>query len=409
MPKCHGDTLLLHISKIPCEVLVKTELNKKYRIMNIVGARPNMVKMAPLMRAMKRIPELDPVLVHTGQHYDYLMSQVFFEQLGMPAPNYNLEVGSGSQHDQTAEIIKRFGEVVRKDRPDMVVVVGDVNSTIACSLVAAKERIPLAHVEAGLRSGDRTMPEEINRLLTDSISDLLFTTEESGNANLRREGVPANKVFFVGNIMIDSLVQSIKTARESELAVNLALRRRGYGVLTLHRPANVDDVDKLRAVLLAVKEIARELPILFPVHPRTQARIAAAGIEDMHSWDGKRAIQGNGVWMMGPATYLDFLGIVDGAALVITDSGGIQEESTFMGVPCLTFRDNTERPATIEHGTNILVGTDPAALLYHAAEVRRKMKLGQRSEYRIPPLWDGHAAERIVEQLHRHLIELSKS
>jgi UDP-N-acetylglucosamine 2-epimerase (non-hydrolysing) len=368
-----------------------------------------MVKMAPLMRAMKQIPELDPVLVHTGQHYDYLMSQVFFEQLGMPAPNYNLEVGSGSQHDQTAETIKRFGEVVQKDRPDMVVVVGDVNSTIACSLVAAKERISLAHVEAGLRSGDRTMPEEINRLLTDSISDLLFTTEESGNANLRREGVPAKKVFFVGNIMIDSLVQSIKTARESELAAKLALQRRGYGVLTLHRPANVDDVDKLRAVLSAVSEIARELPVLFPVHPRTQARIAAAGIEDMQSWDGKHTIQGKGIWMMGPASYLDFLGIVDGAALVITDSGGIQEESTFMGVPCLTFRDNTERPATIEYGTNILVGTDPAALLYHAAEVLRQVKSGRESSHKIPPLWDGHAAERIVGHLHHYLHEHSES
>lgn len=377
--------------------------------MNIVGARPNMVKMAPLMRAMKQIPEFDPVLVHTGQHYDYLMSQVFFEQLGMPAPNYNLEVGSGSQHDQTAEIIKRFGEVVQRDRPDMVVVVGDVNSTIACSLVAAKERIPLAHVEAGLRSGDRTMPEEINRLLTDSISDMLFTTEESGNANLRHEGVPAEKVFFVGNIMIDSLVQSIKTARDSELAAKMALPRRGYGVLTLHRPANVDDADKLRAVLSAVKEIARELPVLFPVHPRTQARIASAGIEGMNSWDGEHAIKGNGVWMMGPATYMDFLGIVDGAALVITDSGGIQEESTFMGVPCLTFRDNTERPATIDHGTNILVGTDPAALLHHAAETLRKAKSSLRAGYKIPPLWDGHAAERIVEQLRRYLNEISKN
>jgi UDP-N-acetylglucosamine 2-epimerase (non-hydrolysing) len=371
--------------------------------MNIVGARPNLVKMAPLIRAMRQMPDLDPVLVHTGQHYDYLMSQVFFEQLGMPAPDYNLEVGSGSQHEQTAEIMKRFGEVVRQDRPDMVVVVGDVNSTIACSLVAAKERIPLAHVEAGLRSGDRTMPEEINRLLTDSISDLLFTTEESGNENLSREGVSAEKVFFVGNIMIDSLVHSIDLAKKSALVAKLGLPRRGYGVLTLHRPANVDDVDKLRAVLAAVSKIAGELPVLFPVHPRTQERIASAGIEGMNSWDGEHEIQKSGVWMMGPAPYLDFLGIVDGAAFVITDSGGIQEESTFMGVPCLTFRDNTERPATIKYGTNRLVGTDPLALIHHATEVLRGARPSQDSTHGIPPLWDGHTGERIVAILHRYL------
>ena len=377
--------------------------NCNFRIMNVVGARPNLVKMAPLMRAMRQIPDLDPVLVHTGQHYDYLMSQVFFEQLGMPAPDYDLEIGSGSQHEQTAGIIQRFGELVQQDRPQMVVVVGDVNSTVACSLVAAKERIPLAHVEAGLRSGDRSMPEEINRLLTDAVSDLLFTTEESGNQNLHREGVPAEKVFFVGNIMIDSLVHSIDAARKSALVGKLGLPRRGYGVLTLHRPANVDDADKLCAVLAAVVEIARELPVLFPAHPRTQARIASAGIEGMRSWDGAQAIQENGVWMMGPAPYLDFLGIVDGAALVITDSGGIQEESTFMGVPCLTFRDNTERPATIKYGTNRLVGTDPAALILHAREVLRAAGSSQNSIPRVPPLWDGHAAERIVGILYGYL------
>lgn len=377
--------------------------NNKYRIMNIVGARPNMVKMAPLIRAIKRIPVLDPVLVHTGQHYDYLMSQVFFEQLGMPAPDYNLEVGSGSQHAQTAEIMKRFGDVVQQDRPDMVVVVGDVNSTIACSLVAAKERIPLVHVEAGLRSGDRSMPEEINRLLTDSISDILFTTEESGNENLCREGVATEKVFFVGNIMIDSLVHSIDAARGSALVAKLAPPRQKYGVLTLHRPANVDDADKLRAVLAAVTKIASDLPVLFPVHPRTQEKIASAGINGMKSWDGKHAIGKSGVWMMGPAPYLDFLGVVDGAAFIMTDSGGIQEESTFMGVPCLTFRDNTERPATIKYGTNRLVGTDPAALIHHAAEVLRGADRGQEPIHGVPPLWDGHAAERIVEILHRYL------
>ena len=371
--------------------------------MNIVGTRPNLVKMAPLIRAMRSITDLDPVLVHTGQHYDYLMSQVFFEQLGMPAPEYNLKAGSGSQHEQTAEIMKRFGELVQQDRPDMVVVVGDVNSTIACSMVAAKERIPLAHVEAGLRSGDRTMPEEINRILTDSISDLLFTTEESGNEHLCREGVPAEKVFFAGNIMIDSLVYSIEAARKSALAAKLALPRRGYGVLTLHRPSTVDEAGKLRAVLAAVIEIAKELPVLFSIHPRTQGQITSAGIDGMNSWDGEHAIKKSGVWMMRPAPYLDFLGMLDGAAFVITDSGGIQEESTFMGVPCLTFRDNTERPATIKYGTNRLVGTDSSALIHHAKDVLRRVDRNTESAHPVPPLWDGRAAERIVEILHHYL------
>lgn len=372
--------------------------------MNIVGARPNLVKMAPLIRAMQRVPQFDPVLVHTGQHYDYLMSQVFFEQLGIPEPNYNLEVGAGTQHTQTGEIIKRFGEVVAKDRPDMVVVVGDVNSTVACSLVAAKELIPLAHVEAGLRSGDRAMPEEVNRVLTDSIADLLFTTEDSGNINLQREGVAAEKVHFVGNIMIDSLVHSLGAARQSTLLSKMGLRGKGYGVLTLHRPANVDNVEKLRSVLIAIAEIARGLPVLFPVHPRTQAKIVAADVKGMKAWDGAQPIDQNGIWMMGPAPYLDFLGIVEGAAFVITDSGGIQEESTFMGIPCFTFRDNTERPVTITHGTNRLIGTDPEALRSHLSDWKRLASVRKHdSADRVPPLWDGHAAERIVDILDAYL------
>lgn len=367
--------------------------------MNIVGARPNFVKMAPLIRAMKNCPELEPVLVHTGQHYDYRMSQVVFDQLGIPTPNYNLEVGPGSQHTQTAEIIKRFGELMQKDRPDMVVVVGDVNSTVSCALVAAKEGIPLAHVEAGLRSGDRRMPEEINRLLTDSISDLLFTTEASGNENLCREGVGIEKVFFVGNVMIDSLVHSIDMARSSLLKTKLALPRRGYGVLTLHRPANVDSVENLRAVLGAICQIAADVPVIFPVHPRTQPKIIAAGIDGINTWNGTQIIGTSGLWMMEPAPYLDFLGIVDSAAFVITDSGGIQEETTFLGIPCLTFRDNTERPITVTHGTNRLVGTTPGALLKEFAALRRNENSETRDHRRIPPLWDGHAAERIARVL----------
>jgi UDP-N-acetylglucosamine 2-epimerase (non-hydrolysing) len=373
--------------------------------MNIVGARPNFVKMAPLIRAMKNTPDLEPILVHTGQHYDYRMSQVVFDQLGIPAPDYNLEVGPGSQHVQTAEIIKRFGEVAQKDRPDMVLVVGDVNSTVSCALVAAKERIPVAHVEAGLRSGDRTMPEEINRLLTDSISDLLFTTEASGNANLTREGIAVEKIFFVGNVMIDSLVHSIDTARKSQLIAKLSLPRRNYGVLTLHRPANVDSVENLRSVLGAIDQIAVELPVIFPVHPRTLAMIVAAGLDRMNTWNETQTIGMSGLWMMEPVPYLDFLGLVDSAAFVITDSGGIQEETTFLNIPCLTFRENTERPITITHGTNRLVGTDPAALLREFDILRRKGNSDERDSRCVPPLWDGHAAERIAAILASYFRE----
>lgn len=372
---------------------------KPLRIMNIVGARPNMMKVAPLMAEMKLHREIDPVLVHTGQHYDYAMSQVFFDQLNMPEPNYNLEVGSGTHHAQTAEIIKRFGELVAKDRPDMVLVAGDVNSTIACALVAAKESIPVAHVEAGLRSFDRTMPEEVNRILTDAISDLLFTTEQSGNMNLAQEGVPAEKVFFVGNLMIDSLVSAIDLARESALCKELSLQSRGYAVLTLHRPSNVDDPAQLKRTIGAIQEIAKSIPVLFPCHPRTAARIAAAGLSGLNAWE-RGPIPGSGIWKMPPASYLDFLGIVDRAAFVLTDSGGIQEETTYLGVPCLTYRDNTERPVTVDLGTNRLVGSDPDRLLAEAMAILECRALcGIESSQVHPPLWDGKTAWRIVEIL----------
>ena len=374
-----------------------------YRIMNIVGARPNLMKVAPLVAEMRRHRELEPVLVHTGQHYDYSMSQVFFDQLNIPQPDYNLEVGSGTHHAQTAEIIKRFGELVQQDRPDLVLVVGDVNSTIGCALVAAKESIPVCHVEAGLRSFDRSMPEEINRVLTDAISDLLFTTEESGNHNLINEGVAAEKIFFVGNVMIDSLVSALDAARRSSLRSSLGLRKRGYAVLTLHRPSNVDDRSQLTQTLTALAEVARRIPIVFPVHPRTQQKILASGFAGTHAWDGAGALPNHGIWTMPPASYLDFLGLVDSAAMVITDSGGIQEETTYLGVPCLTYRDNTERPVTVTMGTNRLIGSEPEGLVRHASEVLRKPAARDHA-HSCPPLWDGNAAPRIVRILKSHLL-----
>ena len=372
------------------------------RIMNIVGARPNMMKVAPLMAEMARRGDIDPILVHTGQHYDYAMSQVFFDQLHMPEPRYNLEVGSGTHHSQTAEIIKRFGELVGSHRPDMVLVAGDVNSTIACAMVAAKEKIPVVHVEAGLRSFDRSMPEEINRLLTDAISDLLFTTEESANVNLAKEGVPAGKVHFAGNLMIDSLVGAIDLARKSALCAELDLAPRGYAVLTLHRPSNVDDPAQLKRTLDAILQIAERIPVIFPCHPRTAARIANAGIHALKTWEHGPIVE-NGVWRMPPASYLDFLGLIDKAALVLTDSGGIQEETTYLHVPCLTYRDNTERPVTVTMGTNRLVGSDPERLLREAFAVLDGQTPGTNGfGASPPPLWDGEAARRIVDVLQQY-------
>jgi UDP-N-acetylglucosamine 2-epimerase (non-hydrolysing) len=376
--------------------------SRRLRIMSIVGARPNMMKVAPLMAELCLHKEIQAVLVHTGQHYDYSMSQVFFDQLHMPHPHYNLEVGSGTHYTQTAEIIRRFGELVQQDRPDMVLVAGDVNSTIACALVAAKERIPVAHVEAGLRSFDRSMPEEINRILTDSVSDLLFTTEESGNRNLANEGVAPGKVFFVGNLMIDSLVMAMERARESTLRSELGLNAQRYAVLTLHRPSNVDDLDHLTRTLDAIAQIAQRVPVLFPAHPRTARNIAQAGLKAVRTWEGGE-IHGPALWMMPAASYLDFLDLLQHAVMVITDSGGVQEETTFLGVPCLTYRENTERPVTVSMGTNKVVGCDPDRLLHSALEVLENSQPGpDRSAPVRPPLWDGQTAPRIVRILREY-------
>jgi UDP-N-acetylglucosamine 2-epimerase (non-hydrolysing) len=373
-------------------------VHQRMRVMSIVGARPNMMKIAPLMAEFRLQEEIDPVLVHTGQHYDYSMSQVFFDQLQLPQPDYNLGVGSGKHYAQTAEIMRKFGELVEQDRPDMVVVAGDVNSTLACALVAAKEKIPVAHVEAGLRSFDRSMPEEINRMVTDALSDLLFTTEESANRNLAQEGIAPDKVFFVGNLMIDSLVKALEVTRESCL-----LNSRPYALLTLHRPSNVDNADHLTRTLNAVAKIAQRLPVLFPAHPRTARTIAQAGIESVRTWEGGE-IREPALWMMPPASYIDFLGLLEHAVMVITDSGGVQEESTFLGTPCLTYRDNTERPVTVSLGTNQVVGSDPCRLLHSALEVLETVARGQGRSAAVPrpPLWDGQTAPRIVRILREH-------
>ncbi|MGE5324052.1 MAG: non-hydrolyzing UDP-N-acetylglucosamine 2-epimerase [Actinomycetota bacterium] len=373
----------------------------RFKIFNVVGARPNMMKMAPVVAEMRRRPQLHPVLVHTGQHYDFRMSQVFLEQLNLGEPDHNLNVGSGTHHAQTAQILEKFGELVMAERPDLIVVAGDVNSTMACALVGAKEMIPVAHVEAGLRSFDRGMPEEINRIVADSVSDLLFTTEQSGTDNLIREGVPREKIVFTGNAMIDSLVAALERARASSLGRQLGLQAGKYILVTLHRPSNVDHPQNLQAALRAIVEIAQQhaMPAVFPIHPRTQARIAGLQIPGIESWDNQSPVNDGKVWLMPPASYLDFLSLMDRAGIVITDSGGIQEETTYLGVPCLTYRDNTERPVTVQHGTNHLVGANPAALLATAKQVLSRPK----AAHRVPPLWDGHAAERIVTSILSYL------
>jgi UDP-N-acetylglucosamine 2-epimerase (non-hydrolysing) len=358
------------------------------KLLNVVGARPNLMKIAPLMEAFSRRPGVEALLVHTGQHYDANMSELFFRELGIPEPDLNLEVGSASHAVQTAEIMRAFEPVVLERRPDAVIVVGDVNSTIACGLVAVKLGVRLVHVEAGLRSFDRTMPEEINRVLTDAISDVLFCTEESGVRNLRREGVAEGRIHLVGNVMIDTLLRHRQKADQSRILAELGLAPRAFAVLTLHRPANVDDPSVLGRLVDALEEIAADLALVFPVHPRTRQKLAAFGLaERLAALPGLRLVE--------PLGYLDFLKLLAEARLVLTDSGGIQEETTILGVPCLTLRENTERPVTVVCGTNRLVGRDPARILSAWREIRD----GAPAAPRVPPLWDGRAAERIADAL----------
>jgi UDP-N-acetylglucosamine 2-epimerase (non-hydrolysing) len=364
------------------------------KVLLIAGARPNFMKVAPIFAEMKRRSDLyDPKIVHTGQHYDAAMSDAFFSDLGMPKPHVHLGIGSGSHAVQTAKVMMAFEPVVLDEEPDWVLVVGDVNSTIACALVCSKLGVKIAHVEAGLRSGDRTMPEEINRILTDAISDLLFTTSRDADENLHREGVSKDKIRFVGNVMIDSLFDHLKLSESSSVRNDLGVSEGKYGVLTLHRPSNVDDIDVLSKILDALVTVSTHLPIIFPVHPRTRAKIDDFGLS------GK--IANSAIRLIDPLGYLDFLRLYSGARLVLTDSGGLQEETTALGIPCLTLRNNTERPITIELGTNLLVGTDPTAILEAAEEVLSRRVNAPSA---MPPLWDGKAAMRICDELLREQV-----
>lgn len=354
-------------------------------VLHVVGARPNFMKAAPVIAALKLYPQVQQTLVHTGQHYDAQMSEVFFRELGLPEPDVNLEVGSGSHAAQTANVMLRFEEVALARRPDWVLVYGDVNSTVAAALVCAKLQIAIAHVEAGLRSFDRTMPEELNRLVTDQLADRLYTPSEDGDLNLQREGIAPDKIRLVGNVMIDTLVRLLPQAaqRWPTLCDQFDLAARPYILVTLHRPSNVDEPRMLRSLLAVLDDLAQQAAVLFPVHPRTRQRLAAEGLRP------------DRVQMCAPLGYLDFLALQQHAALVITDSGGIQEETTYLQVPCLTVRENTERPVTIALGTNQLVGQDMARLQRESLRVLRgEIKVG-----RIPPLWDGEAALRIARDL----------
>ena len=361
------------------------------KVIYVVGARPNFVKIASIAHAGRAFPQIEPLMVHTGQHYDEKLSRLFFDELNIPAPDINLGVGSASHAVQTATIMTAFEQVVLEHKPDVVLVVGDVNSTIACALVASKLGVGVVHVEAGLRSLDRTMPEEINRVLTDSISDLLFVTEQSGEDNLLREGIAPEKMFFVGNVMIDTLLANREKAEASDVLSTLNLQPGSYAALTLHRPSNTDSPEDLCKVLAAIEEIQKRIPVVFPMHPRTRAALARFSLEE-------RIDAMPGLIVTGPLGYLDFLKLMAHSRLVLTDSGGIQEETTILQVPCLTLRQNTERPVTISEGTNKLVGTDPRAIIAAANEALD----GAKPEGRIPKLWDGRSGQRIVEILLKH-------
>ena len=361
---------------------------RRIKLASVAGARPNFMKVAALTEALAPHSEsVEHLLVHTGQHYDERMSGVFFDDLGLPRPEVDLGVGAGSHAEQTGRVMIALEPIVREFAPDLVIVVGDVNSTLAAALTAKKLGVAVAHVEAGLRSGDRTMPEEINRLATDAIADLLFTTDAIADANLRREGVPPERIRRVGNTMVDTLLRHLPRARALGQPARFGLAPRGYALVTLHRPANVDRREPQAALLDAFAEIARRLPVVFPVHPRTAERLRSFGLED--------ALQRPGVLALAPLGYLEFLGLVADAALVLTDSGGLQEETTALGVPCLTLRDSTERPITCSVGTNVLVGSDPVRVV---AEARRALEEG-RGAAAVPELWDGRAGERIVATL----------
>jgi UDP-N-acetylglucosamine 2-epimerase (non-hydrolysing) len=372
------------------------------RILSVVGARPNFMKIAPIVWELSKFPEIQHFLAHTGQHYDESLSGKFFADLDLPKPDLNLEVGSGSHAAQTAEVMKRLEPVLLDYKPQIVLVVGDVNSTLAAAITAAKLGIEVGHIEAGLRSFDMNMPEEINRKLTDAISTLLFVTEQSGVNNLKCEGVPEEKIHFVGNVMIDSLLHYREAAERSPILDRLGVRRNGSGslsfaVLTLHRPSNVDDPKTLQGILSAVSVLGLDFPVFFPVHPRTRKNIESFGLQRYLASPENQ--MKNGIVPLDPLGYIDFLSLNQRAILVLSDSGGVQEETTALGVPCLTLRENTERPATVEQGTNQIVGVDPDRILAAARSVIE----GPKQQTKCPPLWDGKAGSRIVAILRNYL------
>ncbi|MBN2186938.1 MAG: UDP-N-acetylglucosamine 2-epimerase (non-hydrolyzing) [Dehalococcoidia bacterium] len=383
------------------------------KIISVVGARPNFMKIAPLIRAIQKhnanpqspIP-IQHLLIHTGQHYDYVMSQVFFQDLELPQPDIYLDVGSGTHAEQTGRTMIELEKVLFKERPDLVIVVGDVNSTLAAALAAVKLHIPVAHVEAGLRSFDRTMPEEINRLLTDAISDYLLTPSPDADENLKKEGIPDDKIFLVGDVMVDSLLYNKAKAAQSKIIQQLNLTEKGYALLTLHRPGNVDEKESLLRIIKALSEVSRRIPIVFPAHPRTQKRLKEFGLlsqfldisPESRAEPESRPIFKHQLLITAPVGYLDFLKLEMHARFVMTDSGGIQEETTVLGIPCLTLRNSTERPITITEGSNTMVGNNTERIIEEAFKILD----GKGKESGCPDLWDGRAAERIVEVIGCH-------
>jgi len=363
------------------------------KVLSVVGARPNFMKVLPLHKAFQKYPSISHRIVHTGQHYDTNMSKVFFDDLELPHPDVYLGVGSGSHAVQTAKIMVEFEKVVLAEKPDLVIVVGDVNSTVACSLVCSKLLIPVAHVEAGLRSFDRAMPEEINRILTDAVATLLFVSERSGLKNLHNEGIPDSRMFFVGNVMIDSLVQFREKARRSTIKKKLGIAEQKYAIVTLHRPSNVDAKENLGNILSTLDSISKQNMVVFPVHPRTRKMIEEFKLSE------KLRLNTNMIFC-DPLGYLDFLCLLESAALAITDSGGIQEETTYLGIPCLTMRENTERPVTVTEGTSTLMGFDYAKTAVEAGKVFQ----GTYKKGKIPELWDGKTGERIAEKIAEKLL-----
>jgi UDP-N-acetylglucosamine 2-epimerase (non-hydrolysing) len=355
-----------------------------FKVISVVGARPNFIKIAPIHKAFQTYNHLiEHKICHTGQHFDEKMSKIFFEELDMPRPDFYLGISGGSHAEQTARIMIEFEKILIQESPRLIIVPGDVNSTLACSLVASKMEIPVAHVEAGLRSFDRSMPEEINRLVTDSLSDLLFVSEESGLEHLKNEGIDRKKIFFTGNVMIDSLEQYLSEINQSTILETLRLKSGNYILVTFHRPANVDEPEYLKELISFLNEISLQAPVVFPLHPRTRIKLAENGLTESFSAN---------ILLLDPIGYVDFLHLTTRAKLVITDSGGIQEETTYLGVPCITVRNNTERPITVTMGTNILAGTD----LKKVREAALTILSGKIKKGAIPPFWDGKTAQRIV-------------